>query len=154
MFMKAAVRPCWNIKVPSDLIPWRWRRSCSCWFLMPHSNRLQLSLICSLCLVVFYKVSTALIHRPWNVRPCFLICWVFGVISGSDISWLFSHDSVIQSVGPALWSWLIHLISFWMDYHEGTLRLNPNDFGDPLTFLFVSPRDSHLCRGVNCLNNT
>lgn len=116
--MKPAVHP--YIKVPSDLISPRWRRSCSCcWFFMLHRNPLQLFLMCLLCLVVLYKESTALIHCPGNVRHSFLTGFrVFGAVSGSKISWPFSQAAELpewqcQSVSR---SRLKYLNNFWLDF--------------------------------------
>lgn len=118
--MKWAAHPCWNIKVPSDLISPRWRRSCSCWFSTPHRSPLQLFLICLLRLVVLYK-STAVIRSPGNVKNGFLVGFsVLGAVSEShDILAMLAAELQGWHFGPADSLVFTGLSKQrWMFYHD------------------------------------
>ncbi len=53
------------------------------------------------------------------------------------------------SAGPSLWFKLKYLNNFWMDsqdffYSHGAWKMNPQDFGDSLTFRLVPLSDQNV----------
>ncbi len=113
--MKPQVHLWRNIKAPSDLFSPKWRRSCSCWFFMPHS-------ICfssgSLASSAYVRIRLHSVHRPENVRNVFLID--FKVLEFHDIlAMLELQRRQGASVGwSPLWFSLKYLNNCWMCRHD------------------------------------
>ncbi len=74
--------------------------------------------------------------------------WIF-----LDTAWLFRGQC--RSVGSPLWSILKYHNTYWVFFFfffftdiRASRRVNPNDFGDPLTFLLAPPWGWHLWYSV------